>query len=92
MSTAHFREYKYGLTEADIERQLKQQDGRCAVCRVKLGEKFCVDHSHRTNKFRGLLCYKCNNGLGMFSDSVRKLAQAIVYLEEHGESFSTNYE
>lgn len=87
---------KYGLSIDDVERMLKDQNSRCSICRCPIGpewyDKFHVDHNHTTGKVRGLLCLTCNLGLGAFKDSVRRLAQAIVYLEEHGESFSTNYD
>lgn len=39
-----------------------------------------ADHDHKTGKFRGWLCYKCNLGLGNFS-SVDDLRSAVKYLE-----------
>jgi len=39
-----------------------------------------VDHCHETNRIRGLLCRRCNIGLGMFKDSIRNLKEAINYL------------
>lgn len=39
-----------------------------------------VDHCHRTNKVRGLLCTKCNLGLGYFADTEELLQQAVTYL------------
>ncbi len=43
--------------------------------------KLCVDHDHKTNQIRGLLCVNCNAGLGQFKDKVQFLAKAIVYLD-----------
>lgn len=87
---------KYNLSPTDVERMLKEQDGRCAICRGLIGPEWYgnlhVDHNHTTGKVRGLLCSACNTGLGLFKDSVRRLAQAIVYLEAHGETFSTNFD
>jgi hypothetical protein len=39
-----------------------------------------VDHCHATGKIRGLLCTKCNQGLGSFENNVEWLQNAIDYL------------
>jgi len=41
-----------------------------------------IDHNHLTNKVRGLLCNKCNQGIGFFNDNVHLLSEAIKYLNE----------
>ena len=41
---------------------------------------WCVDHNHKTNKFRGYLCHRCNRGLGCFWDDEKKLLRAVEYL------------
>ena len=38
------------------------------------------DIDHKTDKVRGLLCSRCNNGLGFFKDNLDSLAVAIGYL------------
>jgi len=40
----------------------------------------CADHDHKTNKFRGWLCHKCNLGLGNMNDDISRLQRAINYL------------
>jgi hypothetical protein len=40
-----------------------------------------IDHCHKTNKFRGWLCHKCNRSLGGFNDSIELLNKAIDYLK-----------
>lgn len=64
---------RYGITLADYDRMLKEQDSRCAICgsdrALKNNERtwaFAVDHCHTTGKVRGLLCNACNVGLGWF--------------------------
>ena len=74
----------YGITREAWEAQLAWQKGCCAICE---GPKptwgnWLIDHDHRTGVFRGLLCRKCNTGLGLFQDSEHVLARALNYLRE----------
>lgn len=39
-----------------------------------------VDHDHKTNKIRGILCNRCNKGLGLFRDNPDFLEYARIYL------------
>lgn len=65
-------------------RALPGGDGTCPIC-GRAGEKQQVDHCHNGGGPRGLLCGRCNRGLGMFLDSPSLLARAVVYLESHNE-------
>lgn len=74
---------KYGISLEQFHVLLDLQGGVCNICKSPdPGPKkiFAVDHDHRNGKVRGLLCYKCNMGLGSFDDNPRKLANAIEYL------------
>lgn len=44
------------------------------------GDMWHIDHCHKTGVVRGLLCDKCNKGVGLFDDDVDKLAGMIEYL------------
>ncbi len=53
-----------GVTDADYERLLSEQDGHCALCPTKpKTRRLHVDHDHATGRVRGLLCYRCNRAL-----------------------------
>jgi hypothetical protein len=77
------REYhlrrRYGIGQAEFDRMLAEQAGRCAICGEPDPQH--VDHDHRTGWVRGILCFNCNGGLGQFKDSPRILAGAITYLK-----------
>lgn len=58
--------------------------GPCDICGiVKNGKhvRFHMDHVHKTNVYRGVLCHRCNAALGLFRDSASLLREAANYLE-----------
>lgn len=62
---------------------LKRQGGTCAIC----GEPPCkkrlhIDHDHKTNKIRGLLCFRCNFAVGFFRDDPDVMFAAAEYVSE----------
>lgn len=75
---------EYELTE---EQYNKLAVKGCAICGgPPLGRgRYHFDHDHITGKFRGLLCTKCNTGLGQFDDNQKLLTCAIGYLASHVE-------
>ena len=70
----------HGISLKDFKKILKSQNGVCAICHTKSHKNLYVDHNHKTGKIRGLLCQKCNFGLGQFNDSIILLNNAIKYL------------
>lgn len=74
-----------GIVDAHkAPRVLAAQGGVCAICeRTCPGphrKNWAADHDHETGLLRGLLCTKCNMGLGAFADSISMLAKAARYL------------
>lgn len=70
-----------------------QQNGVCAICgrpetakgihgRIR---RLATDHCHSSGKIRGLLCGRCNSGIGYFQDNTESLKEAVKYLEKHNE-------
>lgn len=79
----------YGLTTESYNELLHAQQLCCAICGTQQSghtntEKLSVDHDHDTGKVRGLLCHRCNRGLGHFSDDPALLEAAIHYLRSRG--------
>lgn len=73
------------LSIGEYNKILEYQDKTCAICQKStevLTRSLAVDHCHTSNKIRGLLCGKCNTGIGMFDDNIETLSRAISYLEK----------
>jgi len=75
---------RYGLSVEDKQSMIDKQNALCAICKrpLKSTHDVCVDHCHDTNKVRGILCRKCNLGIGHFDDSIKYLKDAIKYLRK----------
>ncbi len=67
------------------------QNGVCAICLQKENRahkmtgaiwELAVDHCHKTNKVRGLLCNACNRGMGLLDDTIEGLTRALEYLKK----------
>lgn len=76
------RSYKYGVTKEFLVALHKKQDGKCAICgEIPSTERgLHVDHCHKTNDVRGLLCHGCNTGIGALKEDAEILSNAIKYL------------
>ena len=71
----------YGISLDDYNAILARQNGACAICKQTTNKTLCVDHCHATGVVRGLLCRKCNTGLGCYDDNPRSFLTAIAYLQ-----------
>lgn len=78
----------YGISLEEYNRLQLKQDGKCAICRqpettVIRGNlvDLSVDHCHDKGNIRGLLCSKCNQGIGCFKHDQSLLEAAIEYLK-----------
>jgi hypothetical protein len=85
---------KYNLTPDDYCYLLTKQNHRCQICKIPEAHApgvgkgvgiLCVDHDHETGKVRGLLCSRCNTGLGLFFDDISNLQNAITYLNSNAD-------
>lgn len=82
---------RYGMSAADYDAMVARQSGLCAICRCpetsghRSGrtKQLSVDHCHKTNRVRGLLCHHCNVAIGSLKDSPDLLRAAIAYLEKN---------
>ncbi len=73
---------KFGITPNDYFKLFKKQKGKCAICgkhQINFNRRLAVDHNHKTNEIRGLLCVNCNSKLGWFEKRKNKI---LDYLKE----------
>lgn len=83
---------EYGITWEDYERMVIEQGGLCACCKKKPEMQknfkhrfFSIDHDHKTDAVRSLLCQLCNVMLGGARDDQEILAAGIEYLKLHSD-------
>ena len=79
----------YGITWEERDSILAAQHGRCKICGSethRAGKRgWHIDHNPTKQKgdegfIRGVLCLKCNTGLGKFNDNPDLLRAAADYL------------
>lgn len=78
---------QFGITIEEYEERFSKQNGKCAICiksETQNGRwgiiSLSVDHCHNSKKVRGLLCHKCNSGLGYFQDNPERMEAAAMYI------------
>ncbi len=73
--------YRYGVSDEEYNELMTVTN--CQICDKRFDTKNIknIDHCHETGRVRGILCTKCNQGLGMFHDKVVVLEKAITYLK-----------
>ncbi len=93
----------YNITLAEYTLILKRQGGSCAICRgpesvvttdASRTKNLAVDHNHKTGAVRGLLCTRCNKGIGQLYDDEDIVRSAVEYLrkgQQRRERLSTTH-
>lgn len=78
----------YGINASQWIELFNKQNRCCAICFTDKphGRNWHTDHDHVSGRVRGILCYRCNNGLGLFKDNTANLKQACVYLDNVTDS------
>lgn len=74
---------RYGLLPEEYSKLVEASEDACWICGGQDEVRLCIDHSHREPQVvRGLLCRRCNKGLGLFLDDPVLLKAAARYLED----------
>lgn len=71
---------KYGIS-GERYRELMATSDCCEVCGSET--RVCYDHDHDTMEFRGVLCQKCNTGVGLLGDSLEDVLRMVDYLRRN---------
>lgn len=72
----------YGINIEEYNILFKEQNGKCGICGCESNERMlAVDHCHNTGKIRGLLCTKCNTGIGLLKTE-ENMFKAIDYIRK----------
>lgn len=83
-----FRAYrlkqKFGISVEEYDRLLSEQGGVCAICGgTDNNKRLAVDHCHKTNIVRALLCGRCNPAVGFLLEDVSLATKVLAYIEKH---------
>lgn len=79
----HLRK-RFKITLEQFNKLLEQQHGVCAICGGPpvMGQSLHVDHDHQTGQVRGLLCGRCNTGIGLLGDTEAGISKALEYFRK----------
>ena len=78
------RQFKYkwkDLNMSDKDWFHYDTTDKCELCGIEIKGKYKhLDHDHHTNKYRGVLCLRCNTSLGSLGDDVKSIVKVLNYL------------
>lgn len=74
---------RYNISELEYNQLFIKQGSSCAICGTQspTTKSWHLDHCHKTNKVRGILCHHCNLMLGNAKDNIQTLENGILYLK-----------
>jgi len=74
---------EFGISADDVDVMIAAQGSQCAICGTAPTRfaSWNVDHDHETGRIRGMLCSRCNQGVGLFHEDVDRHRAAADYLE-----------
>lgn len=79
------------MNVVEVAAMERAQGGVCAICGLPPsgkgtgGVRLNVDHCHRTNTLRGMLCFNCNVGIGHLREDPELFGRALAYLTSHAK-------
>ena len=73
--------HRYGITQEQYDEHMATSIC-CEICGIT--KELVYDHNHNTEKFRGVLCRTCNQGIGLLKDNPKITNLATQYLLKRG--------
>lgn len=75
---------KFGIGSEEKAKMIRDQGGRCANrgCGEELSLSSHMDHCHRTDRIRGILCHRCNTCLGTLGEDAERIEGLAAYARE----------
>ena len=69
-------------TDNQYDRLRQHQNFRCNICGEHESDtgSLHIDHCHVSGRIRGLLCGKCNRGVGLLGDDVESVERALNHI------------
>ena len=87
----HSKLRAHGVSPEQYAEMVNLQNNLCSICnspetRTRKDGSLCplsIDHCHKTNRIRKLLCRRCNVAIGLFNDDIEWMEKALAYLKEN---------
>jgi 5-bromo-4-chloroindolyl phosphate hydrolysis protein len=82
----------YKISKSYFIDMLEKQYYKCKICNTDIkylssnkdkSKSACIDHDHKTNRVRGLLCSNCNRALGLLKDDFNIIQNAYNYIVQY---------
>lgn len=80
---AHYKK-QYGLTIEEYDTMMRKSGLKCKLCRLPFSavRKKAMDHCHKTEKVRGVICRSCNAAMGLARDNPKTLLRMVAWLSK----------
>lgn len=84
---------KHNISKEEFIRKFELQEGKCEICKrdiVMTGKRHAknlahLDHNHKTQVMRGVLCRGCNIAIGHFEENEQSMINAALYIRKYRE-------
>lgn len=79
VNTRNHNYRKYGINDEVVRKEKEKRNYKCDIClRTFSLDSLVPDHNHKNMKFRGILCYQCNNCLGWYENNKNNIICYIL--------------